>query len=818
MKMLHCLMLAGVGAFLFLGASASAADPTSSLSVQSTEQPADQVSSAASELTDPIDPLAGKSADPSSEAPKSTNETSSLVFTPQTMPLPTPLRSLPLRSPEVLAAPPKIQPALTRAVSPVKQSSATSVQASVTSLGTSVTSVTVPATSLGTSVASLGTSATSVKVPATRVQASATRVQASVTSLGTSATSIKGSATSLGTLATSVKASVTSLGTSATSIKGSATRMQASVPPVAKRSIAKLTNASGAIAQPKTPTAPIGLPTSPSLTKLAQATDTPTDLSPQTMPLPSSLSQPGKPATPATPAKATPTTPPTTPAKPATPLPPGDTVGDPIVPPPIAPAQAPTTTGQFAVDRLAPPPDFLNPHPNPLKFPTKPEEVKADQALPITLKQALELAERNSYSRLDQANNLTMQTARLELERSKAALREAQAALFPTVELQGSFSRAESADSEISVRSTRIERERNPFTSLFSAPIAERDDPARTRLDTSIRLNYDVFTAGRRTAQIKAAEKRVRSAELAVERTLEDLRLDVSTDYYNLQEADEQIRINQAAVRNAEISLRDTQAQERAGLGTKFDVLRSQVQLANNQQQLTNSRANQTIRRRQLAQRLSLPEFAVVVTADPVEKAGDWKWSLEQSIVQAYKNRAELEEQLVQRDISDEQRKAELAALGPTVSLQAQYNLLKVLEERVPGFSDGYSLSATARWTLFDGGQARARAQQQEIAKKVAEATFAERRGSIRFQIEQSYATLLSSQANIETTNTALDQAREALRLARLRFQAGVGTQSDVINAETDLTRAEGNRINAIIGYNRSLAQLRRFVSNISRE
>nr|WP_083866311.1 TolC family protein [Calothrix sp. PCC 6303] len=57
------------------------------------------------------------------------------------------------------------------------------------------------------------------------------------------------------------------------------------------------------------------------------------------------------------------------------------------------------------------------------------------------------------------------------------------------------------------------------------------------------------------------------------------------------------------------------------------------------------------------------------------------------------------------------------------------------------------------------------------------------------------------------------NEAKEALTLARLRFNAGVGTQTDVIASETELTRSEGNRIRAILDYNRALGGLQRAVS-----
>jgi outer membrane protein TolC len=58
----------------------------------------------------------------------------------------------------------------------------------------------------------------------------------------------------------------------------------------------------------------------------------------------------------------------------------------------------------------------------------------------------------------------------------------------------------------------------------------------------------------------------------------------------------------------------------------------------------------------------------------------------------------------------------------------------------------------------------------------------------------------------------AVEEAQASLQLARLRFQAGVGTQSDVLQSVTDLTTAEVNRLAAILDYNRAIVDLRRNV------
>ncbi|MBW4422918.1 MAG: TolC family protein [Nostoc desertorum CM1-VF14] len=456
-----------------------------------------------------------------------------------------------------------------------------------------------------------------------------------------------------------------------------------------------------------------------------------------------------------------------------------------VQPPTVPRAVTPVPSGLVQI------PENLIPSSNPLQFPTKPEEVRLQGNQPITLAQALELARRN---------NRDLQVSLLELERNRAALREAQAALLPTLGVSTDITRSQSAGSQLS---SELQEQQTGISS---------PDEASTSFSGQAQLSYNIYTSGRVQANIRAAEEQVRFNELAVETQSEEIRLNVATEYYNLQQADEQVRIAQSAVQNSEASLRDAEALERAGVGTRFDVLRSQVNLANAQQDLTNARSQQQIARRRLATRLSLPQAVNISAADPVQLAGLWNETLEQSIVLAFQNRPELQQQLAQRNISEQQRRQALAELGPQVSLVASYNLLDQFDDSV-SVTDGYSLGVRASLNLYDGGAARARADQSRANIAIAETQFAQQRNQIRFQVEQAFSTQQSSLENVQTANTALEQAREALRLARLRFQAGVGTQTDVINSENDLTRAEGNRVTAILDYNRALAQLQRSVT-----
>ncbi|WP_414527482.1 TolC family protein [Nodularia chucula] len=432
----------------------------------------------------------------------------------------------------------------------------------------------------------------------------------------------------------------------------------------------------------------------------------------------------------------------------------------------------------FTTSVAAQTPNSLNPSPNPLLFPTRPEEVRIERSQAITLTEALELAKRN---------NQDLQLAVLELERSRSALRQAQAVFSPNANVN-----------------TNLNNNGEGFTGSGSQ--------TSTSFTGQAQISYNLYTSGNRRATVRAAEERLRIDELNVENRNLEVQLSVTTQYYDLQEADELVRINRSAVENAQASLRDAQSRQEFGVGTQFDVLQSQVNFANAQQALTNSLSQQRIVRRNFAALLNLSQSVDVSAADAVEVAGLWEPTLEESIIQAFQNRPELEQFLAQRNISEQQRRQAISQLRPQVGVSGNYNITDRFNDG-SSLTDGYSVGVQASLTLFDGGAARASAAQSKVNIAIAENQFASQRDQIRFNVEQFYVQLQSNLDNIQTSTVGLEQAREALRLSRLRFGAGVGTQTDVIFAENDLTRAEGNRITAILNYNRALANLQRSVT-----
>ena len=441
-------------------------------------------------------------------------------------------------------------------------------------------------------------------------------------------------------------------------------------------------------------------------------------------------------------------------------------------------------------------PSQLDPSSNPLSFPTKTDEVQVDPEQPISLQQAIELAIKN---------NRDAASARLTVKRAEQELQEARAALFPNLDLGLGIDNAETAAARRTVQQA-VSEGRFLSNDDLNANVSS--------FDGDLTLTYDVYAGGERGADIRRANRQLRFNQLDLERIVEQVRFEAASDYYNLQDSDAVVAIEKAAVQDAQQTLKDAQLLEKAGLGTRFDVLRAEVELANTQQRLTTAISDQDTARRQLARTLSLGEKVTLKTADAIAEVGVWEFSLEESIVQAYKNRAELEQFLLQREISEEQGKIAISAIRPRVSIFGRYEVLDQFDDNVD-IQDGYAVGASLQWRLFDGGAASAAARQQDTNREIAESEFANQRNDVRLEVEQAYFSLQANKKNISTADKAIDLAEESLRLARLRFSAGVGTQTEVINSQTELTRARGNLLSAVIDYNQSYIALQRAVTNL---
>ena len=292
----------------------------------------------------------------------------------------------------------------------------------------------------------------------------------------------------------------------------------------------------------------------------------------------------------------------------------------------------------------------------------------------------------------------------------------------------------------------------------------------------------------------------------------------VAQIYFDLQRADDGVRIGQESVRASLVSLRDARARFQAGVATKLEVLEAETQLARDQQLLTNGLADQSVARRKLARLLDLPQNVSPTAKEPLRPLGVWTPSLQESVIAAYAFREELDNALLDISAANSQANSALGSVQPFLSIfnnlsgvryQGIENVLVDLKGR-SGWAVENSVGLQATWNIFDGGAARAQYRQAKQRAQENSFRFASTRDNLRFEVEESFYQLRQANRNIQTTSREVISSRESLRLARLRFQAGLRTQREVVDNQRDLTQAEVRYANALAEYNNNLALLRR--------
>lgn len=441
--------------------------------------------------------------------------------------------------------------------------------------------------------------------------------------------------------------------------------------------------------------------------------------------------------------------------------------------------------------------------PAPLALPTTPSQVRIADYRPLRL---------NEVERLIEVNSPQLKAIASQVEQAKSNLRAQISAWYPTLSLSTNGFPS---------------RDFGNRTTSYASSLATPNNPNNQNTYTEsqiygagafLRFNWDLINP-QRVPQIAAARDQFEKAKNQYLISLRELRLQAASAYFLLQTSDDQVRIGKSATQSSSVSLRDARARLQAGVATKLDVMEAETQLARDQQKLTDGMLQQALARRDLARLLDLPQNVMPTAADPSALLGVWQPSLQESIVAAYAFREELSNLILDVSIANSNANNALGNIQPTLSIFSNSGWDKTFDDGNGSGSTntGYVLEVlnqeiglNLKWNLFDGGRSAAQARQQRQLATENTYKFSSQRDLIRYEVEQAYYSLQAQIRNLITTSRQVLSTRESLRLARLRFQAGVGTQRNVVDSQRDATTAEVEYSNSVGRYNTNVAQLRR--------
>lgn len=402
-----------------------------------------------------------------------------------------------------------------------------------------------------------------------------------------------------------------------------------------------------------------------------------------------------------------------------------------------------------------------------------------DLTKPLTLGQAIEIAFEN---------NPRIKIAVDQYARATGVVMEARSRLKPRV--------------NVSVTHTR---QGPPVTVQFGGMdvnlVQEQNTAAAANLTLPLDIGRQLATATNLTRYQEEMDR------LNIVAQYQQLILDVSNSFYELRRAKSAAGVAQTAVNTAQARLRNTTLRFNAGVAPKFDVDTGEVEVANLTQRLISTQHAVEMARFSLNTTLGIDvlnpteaaEEPVVLSTEPIDKA--------RAVGEAIVNRPEV--QTAELAISAAKFGTRLARLNnaPALGLSATYNY----SLNVGGFN-----ATKGTWmavfqlskNIWDGGETRAKVVQALADERRASDTLAQVKQGVSLDAATAVVRVTDAADRAATATKSVALAQEALRLANVRYEAGVSTQLEVQNAEQQLTEAQFNEVNAQYDYAEAAAAL----------
>lgn len=286
-----------------------------------------------------------------------------------------------------------------------------------------------------------------------------------------------------------------------------------------------------------------------------------------------------------------------------------------------------------------------------------------------------------------------------------------------------------------------------------------------------------------------------------------EMRSTVTNGYFKVLQAENTTKLSQEAVDRLTEHLKNVQAQYDVGVVAKVDVLRSQVELSNAEQDLIKAKNGYDIAVASLDRIVGLPmdtelKLVNLLTYVPYDK------ELQYCLDYAAENRPELEQAKQRIKAAEGALVSAHSGYTPKVSISGSHSLGKNKNWPGDGKKD-WSVGVGVSMNIFDSGvtYSKIHGAKEDLAK--AKAQYRDTVDGVNLDVRSKYLSLREAEKRIHTTDVAVERAEEDYRIAQLRYQAGVGTNTDVMDASVALTQAKTNYLQALYDYNTSRTDLR---------
>src|SRR5438477_1498647 len=306
------------------------------------------------------------------------------------------------------------------------------------------------------------------------------------------------------------------------------------------------------------------------------------------------------------------------------------------------------------------------------------------------------------------------------------------------------------------------------------------------------------------------------SAYFAFRNTLDQVIATVKTQFYQIVVNKALIGVQEQSVHLLESQLKDQQNRFEAGTVPRFNVLQAEVALYNQIPQLITAQNNFRIAQLTLAKTLGLDFDPLRGEKPPLEVVGEMPYSprkiaLVDAIELGKQRRPFLKQARANVLNQIEQVHVALGGFLPTINTTGGGEWVSSpFNSSFHDISKGWVAQVSGSWPIGDSGEVYGRVKGQRALLSESKITYDDDVRQVELEIQTAYSNLQQNEELVTSQEKNVELAEEALRLAKARLDAGAGVQLDVLNATVQLLTAQSTRLQALFGYNSSLAEFDR--------
>jgi outer membrane protein len=385
-----------------------------------------------------------------------------------------------------------------------------------------------------------------------------------------------------------------------------------------------------------------------------------------------------------------------------------------------------------------------------------------------------------------QAQNPEIAIARKKLQAANGGLIEARSGYLPTVVSTGLFREYEHQ----------------------SGSTLRNED-----YNASLRVVQNLYSGGAVPSLVAIARRNLEKQNLELQAVSNRVTMDVRIAFNDLLLNRAKVKVHEQSVKVLQEELKTQEERFSAGTVGQLNVSRAQVALANEQPDLIDAQTQLNNSHLRLAELLG-SETQSRTGKSTFEAAGELQYrprhpDLNECLARAGTERPEIRARQIEVEIEDQQAKLDLSDLRPQVEAFSGY---EIYNERDPSlgreFNHGYVVGINAKWHIFDGFATKGKLIATRARREAAVQNLEAAKLSVASEVRSAFFDMQQAERVLESETKNVQTADESLEIAKANVGAGLGTQLDVLQAASDVTRTRTTRLSAIYLHSAAMARL----------